>query len=54
MRSQAGPEEARRHFSNALRLLAGRPPEEVLPESDGLTAGRLTEIIKSLLAVETV
>lgn len=54
VRSQAGPAEAQRHFSNALHLLAGRPPEEVLPESDGLTAGRLTEIIKSLLVVETV
>ena len=37
---------------SALRLLRDQPPDEPLPESDGLTAGRLTEIITSLLAME--
>jgi chemotaxis protein methyltransferase CheR len=37
-----------RHFENALGLLSGRPADEVVPESDGLTAGRLREIIVAL------
>lgn len=40
--------EAERHFDTALSLLRARPRDEVLPESDGLTAGRLGEIIASL------
>jgi chemotaxis protein methyltransferase CheR len=42
--------EAERHFDTALSLLRARPRDEVLPESDGLTAGRLGEIIVSVLA----
>ncbi len=34
-----------KHFENARALLATHPPEEILPESGGITAGRLTEII---------
>lgn len=41
---------ATRHFSNALAALRTHEEEEILPESEGLTAGRLTEIIESLLA----
>jgi chemotaxis protein methyltransferase CheR len=44
--------EANRHFTNALSLLRRCPADEPLPESDGLTAGRLEEIINSLLAME--
>lgn len=40
--------EAERHFDTALSLLRAHPRDEVLPESDGLTAGRLGEIIASL------
>lgn len=40
--------EAERHFENALAALRTHPNEEVLPESDGMTAGRLTEVITSL------
>jgi len=40
--------DAERHFLNALALLEGRPRDDVLPESDGLTAGRLGEIIEAL------
>jgi len=36
---------AARHFATARRLLAARPADAPLPESDGLTAGRLAEII---------
>lgn len=42
--------EADRHFLNALVLLEGRPRDDVLPESDGLTVGRLSEIIVALCA----
>jgi chemotaxis protein methyltransferase CheR len=38
-----------RHFENALELLRQMPAEEIVPESDGLTAGRLSEIIATLL-----
>jgi chemotaxis protein methyltransferase CheR len=47
-------QDARRHFNNALELLRGCAPEELLPESDGLTAGRLREILTTLLALEVV
>lgn len=46
-------EEADKHFDNALHLLRGRRPDDLLPESDGLTAGRLTETITSLMHAET-
>jgi chemotaxis protein methyltransferase CheR len=46
-------DEADRHFNNASRLLAACQPDDVLPESDGLTAGRLTEIISSITALES-
>ncbi|PTR14778.1 CheR-type MCP methyltransferase [Nitrosospira sp. Nsp2] len=39
--------EAERHFDNALALLSLRPYDELLPESNGLTARRLTDIITS-------
>lgn len=44
--------EADRHFRNALQLLARLRPDELLPESDGLTAGRLAETIATLTGVE--
>lgn len=39
-------EEAERHFQNALRLLQDHQQEESLPESEGMTAGRLREVIE--------
>lgn len=42
--------EARRHFANALTVLSAYPSEAQLPESDGLTASRLTAIIAALQA----
>jgi chemotaxis protein methyltransferase CheR len=44
--------EADKHFANALRLLRGRQLDDLLPESDGLTAGRLIEIITAMTAIE--
>jgi chemotaxis protein methyltransferase CheR len=44
--------QADRHFRNALHLLARHRPDDPVPESDGLTAGRFGEIIRELIAVE--
>lgn len=46
--SQGRYREAQRHFDNAMASLRVHPPDEILPESDGLTAGRLMEIIVSM------
>lgn len=48
--SQGRHRDAERHFGNSLALLRARPHAEILPESDGLTAGRLIEIIMSVQA----
>lgn len=37
--------QARRHLDNALRLLAAYPHDAFVPEAEGLTAGRLVEMI---------
>lgn len=37
-----------KHFRNTLNILAKLNPEEILPESDGMTAGRLAEIISAI------
>jgi chemotaxis protein methyltransferase CheR len=38
--------EARKHYRNTLGLLERRAPGEVLPESEGLTVERLSEIVR--------
>jgi len=48
--SQGRHRDAERHFGNALALLQVRPHAEILPESEGLTAGRLIEIVMSVQA----
>ena len=45
-------EEANKHFTNALQLLRQCAPGDLLPESEGLTAARLTEIIHSIATFE--
>ena len=40
--------KARKHFENALLLLDACPPEEFVPEAEGMTVGRLAEIIHTL------
>ncbi|KVW94800.1 CheR family methyltransferase [Thiobacillus denitrificans] len=47
-RSQGRQREAQRHFEHAQTLLQTHLPDDILPESDGLTAGRLGEIIASV------
>ena len=44
------PGEAERHFDIALGLLSPRTDDELLPESNGLTAGRLRDIVTSARA----
>jgi chemotaxis protein methyltransferase CheR len=46
-----GRGEAKKHFENALHLLRTRNPNEPLPESDGMGAGRLMEIIATVLTL---
>jgi chemotaxis protein methyltransferase CheR len=41
-------EEVRKHLANALDLLRDQEPDDVVPESEGLTAGRLAETIASM------
>lgn len=48
--SQGRQRDAERHFANALAVLRTRGQDEILPESDGLTVGRLAEIIVSVRA----
>lgn len=40
--------ESLKHFENALALLSSRRPEDTLPESEGINAERLREIIKTM------
>ncbi len=40
--------ESRRYFQNTLKLLENCPREQVLPESEGITAGRLREMIQTM------
>jgi chemotaxis protein methyltransferase CheR len=51
-RRRGRPGPARRHLAQALELLAAYPAEAIVPASEGLTAGRLREIIKAMTAQE--
>jgi chemotaxis protein methyltransferase CheR len=44
--------EADKHFTNVLGLLADYQPNDVLPQSDGLAAGRLKEMVESAMSME--
>jgi tetratricopeptide (TPR) repeat protein len=41
--------ESKKHLNNAQRLLQSYNSEDVLPESDGMTTGRLREIVNTML-----
>lgn len=43
--------EANKHFANALRSLRHRSPDEPLPDSDGITVGRLVQTITALASI---
>jgi chemotaxis protein methyltransferase CheR len=49
-RADARTAQANKYFANALHLLRSWQPDALLPESDGMSAGRLVEIITALLA----
>ena len=50
-RRQERAVDSAKHFENARKLLAVYPPEQVLSDFDGMTAGRLMEIIRSTAGV---
>lgn len=45
--------DARKHFGHAAEILSGYKPDDILPESDGITAGRLADIIGTFRMRET-
>jgi chemotaxis methyl-accepting protein methylase len=45
---EKGGKGVNRHFINALELLTQIPKDEVLPESEGVTAGRLLSILENM------
>jgi chemotaxis protein methyltransferase CheR len=45
---EQGRKAADRHFRHAAALLARLPGNDILPESEGMTAGRLLDIIRSM------
>lgn len=49
LRRQGRAADARRHVRNALALLEKHPADEIVPESEGLSARRLAEIIRMTL-----
>ncbi len=49
MQQRGEPEVSRRYLRNAFELASARKPEESLPESEGITAGRLSEIIGAMI-----
>lgn len=51
-RRQGRRKEAGRHFTNALGLLQRHGDNELLPHSDGMAAGRLREMIQSILLTD--
>lgn len=49
-RQRGKHKESEKYFAAALTLLARYRREEVLPEADGITAGRLAEVIQATIA----
>ena len=52
-RSAGDSAKADKHFENALALVRRRPDDEILLESEGISARRLSEIITALREMET-
>ncbi|MGR3218869.1 MAG: CheR family methyltransferase [Candidatus Anammoxibacter sp.] len=53
--SQQGKQkQSDKHFKNALLLLSACEPGDILPYSEGMTAGRLTETIRSMKNIKMV
>jgi len=49
MKQKGRAEESRKGFSNAAELLQSKAPDDILPYSDGLSAGRMLEMIRSMI-----
>ena len=47
-RQQGKIKELNRHFSNAQMILKNHNQTDIVPESDGITVGRLSEIIQCM------
>lgn len=47
-RQRGEQREAEQSFANALRLLKRRDPHEVLPDTEGMTAGRLMQLLEEM------
>ena len=47
-RQRGEQREAKQSFANALRLLKRRDPHEVLPDTEGMTAGRLMQLLEEM------
>ena len=50
-RAEGRAAEASKHFANALRSLRHRSHDEPLPDSDGMTVGRLVQTITALASI---
>lgn len=53
-RQKGMKKESLRYFMNSLSLLKAYQPSDTIPESEGLTALRLSEMINSIIAMENV
>ncbi|MGD0886277.1 MAG: CheR family methyltransferase [Thermodesulfovibrionales bacterium] len=51
---QGKPGESRRQFRNALSALRSYRPDDIVPESEGITAKRMIEIIHTTVSEETL
>jgi chemotaxis protein methyltransferase CheR len=51
-RQQGSNKESNKYFENALTLLNNHETEQILPESEGMTAGRLREFIVAMTQKE--
>ncbi|MFW5902252.1 MAG: CheR family methyltransferase [Thermodesulfobacteriota bacterium] len=49
MKQKGRAEESRKGFSNASALLQSKTPDDIVPHSDGMTAGRMLEMIRSMI-----
>ncbi|HEY5593888.1 MAG TPA: CheR family methyltransferase [Nitrospiria bacterium] len=50
---QGKSKDSEKYFENALSILSKRRQDDILLESEGMTAGRLVEIIRSMMLKET-
>ncbi len=50
MQQEGRQTESEKYLRNTLSLLLNMNPEDILPHSEGLTAGRLTEMVQSMLS----